>query len=73
LPEVVADGETGILCDSNDPGEFARAIQHLIDHPSVSETMGRAGRERVEQWFRWDRSALRTLQVYEEAVQSWQA
>jgi glycosyltransferase involved in cell wall biosynthesis len=73
LPEVVADGETGILCDSNDPGEFAGAIQRLLDSPSVAETMGRAGRRRVEQLFRWERSALRTLQVYEEAVQSWQA
>jgi len=73
LPEVVADGETGMLCDSNDPGEFARAIQRLLDDPSLAEMMGRAGRERVERLFRWERSALRTLQVYEEAVRSWQA
>jgi glycosyltransferase involved in cell wall biosynthesis len=73
LPEVVVDGETGILCDSDDPSEFAYAIKRLLDDPSLAETMGRAGRERVEQLFRWESSALRTLQVYEKAVHSWQA
>ena len=73
LPEVVADGVTGILCDSNNPGDFASAIGRLLDEPALAREMGEAGRERVEKTFRWERSVSRTLEIYREVVQRWQA
>ena len=71
LPEVVADSETGILCDPDDPADFARAIVMLLEHPSLADAMGRAGLARVKSLFQWDETARRTLELYEEAVRRW--
>jgi glycosyltransferase involved in cell wall biosynthesis len=51
LPEVVAEGETGILIPPADPGALARAIVELADNPARQRTMGRQGRARVERLF----------------------
>lgn len=73
LPEVVADGETGMLCDPDDPADFAQAILRLLENPPLAEAMGQAGRERVKRLFQWDKSTRRTLALYEEAIRLWQA
>jgi glycogen(starch) synthase len=41
LPELVRDGETGILVD-NDAGAFATAVAHLLRDPEKSRHMGSA-------------------------------
>jgi len=71
LPEVVADSETGILCDPDDPADFARAILRLLEDPSLAEKMGKAGLARAKRLFQWDETARRTLAIYEEAVREW--
>ena len=43
LPEVIKDGETGILVDPDDPQALADAIIHLLSHPDEATTLGRAG------------------------------
>ena len=47
LPEIVADGETGILVPPADPQALRAAISRLIDDPALAASMGAAGRERV--------------------------
>jgi spore coat protein SA len=56
LPELVADGETGLLVGPGDPEVLADAIIHLLNEPNLSQAMGRAGRARVERLFSWDRT-----------------
>jgi glycosyltransferase involved in cell wall biosynthesis len=51
IPDVVADGETGILVPSEDPDALARAIAELIDDPARRAEMGRAGRRRAVERF----------------------
>ena len=46
IPEVVIDGETGLLVEEGDQHGMARAIGRLADHPGLAATLGRAGRER---------------------------
>ena len=50
-PEVVADGETGLLVPPADPAALAAAILRLRRGPGERERMGRAGRRRVERLF----------------------
>jgi len=69
----VANGETGVLCDSDDPVDFANAIGRLLEEPALARQMGESGRERVESMFRWERSVARTLEIYREVLQRWQA
>jgi alpha-maltose-1-phosphate synthase len=71
IPEVVADGETGLLVhyDDADPAAFeaglARRLNELVDDPVRAETMGRAGRERAVAEFGWPAIARRTVGIYE--------
>jgi phosphatidyl-myo-inositol dimannoside synthase len=50
VPETVADGETGLLVDPDDPAELAEALAKLLLDGELCRAMGRAGRRRVEQY-----------------------
>ncbi len=50
-PEVVADGQTGILVPPRDPAAIAEAIQRLNDDPQLVRRLGNQGRARVEAKF----------------------
>ncbi len=47
IPEVL-DSSCGILIEKADAAEFARAIHTLLDQPELRETMGAAGRRKME-------------------------
>ena len=70
IPEVVVDGETGVLVpyDEQDPRGFeaglATALTEVLSDPARAAAMGRAGRERAVAHFGWDAIARRTLEVY---------
>jgi starch synthase len=74
IPEVVTDGETGILVDydEHDPDTFeaglAAGLNRLVRAPEVAATMGRAGRERVVRDFGWDAIAAATVAVYDDVL-----
>jgi glycosyltransferase involved in cell wall biosynthesis len=64
LPEVVVDGETGILVERGDSEALAAAIARLLADPHLRRRMGAAGRKRVQQLFTWDRSVARLEELY---------
>lgn len=77
IPEVVADGETGVLVDLPDgdgpmapdgaatfAADLAGAIERVLADPARAAEMGAAGRERVKAEFGWPAIAARTLEVY---------
>jgi len=70
LPEVVKDGETGILVPPQDPYALARAIKRLLDDEQLRLRMGSEGRKRVKQCFSWDQTAKQTVDVYKEMQSS---
>lgn len=47
VPEVVLDGETGLLVKPGDARELATKIRWLLENPEIARQMGVAGRERV--------------------------
>lgn len=74
IPEVVADGETGLLVhyDENDPGTFesglARTVNELLRDPQRAEAMGEAGRLRAKEKFDWGSIAHETVNVYRSVL-----
>jgi starch synthase len=70
IPEVVADGETGLLVDLDpqDPSDFERrlaeAVNTLVADPDRARRMGEAGRVRAVESFGWPTVAARTGDLY---------
>ncbi|GAA2704185.1 glycogen synthase [Micromonospora olivasterospora] len=78
IPEVVADGETGLLVPieqatdgSGRPlaperfvADLATRINELLGDPARAAGFGRAGRRRAVEHFSWDAIAARTLDIY---------
>jgi len=47
IPEVIKDGETGLLVPPNNPQALSDAIVNLLSDPEKAKNMGKLGRERV--------------------------
>ena len=54
IPELVRDGQTGLLVEPNDPDALARALEALISAPARRRTLGQAGQSRVVESFGLD-------------------
>lgn len=65
LPEVVKDGETGIIVPQENAHATAEAILKLIRHPQTRKEMGRAGRAWVHDRYSWSNCVDRMESVYQ--------
>ena len=84
IPEVVIDGETGVLvpfepvsksqAEPKNPHGFARdlaqAVDELILTPGSLKTMGKKARQRVEEHFSWRVVARKTLNFYRKVLRA---
>jgi glycosyltransferase involved in cell wall biosynthesis len=70
IPEVVRDGETGILVDPGSSGDVARGISALATDRERRARMGRAARMRYEEMFRVDRCVEETQAVYRDLLRT---
>lgn len=82
IPEVVVDGETGVLVpfeptgfnnfEPHHPEQFsqdlASAVNGLLESPERIQAMGVKSRQRVETYFSWTSIAQRTLAFYQALV-----
>jgi starch synthase len=66
IPEVVADGETGLLVPVGDEVALASAVNVLIRDPARAAEFGARGRQRAVADFSWDRIAAQTAELYAE-------
>jgi starch synthase len=68
IPEVVADGETGLLVPPDEPEPLADALNVLLRDPDRAAAMGQAGRKRAVAEFGWQAIAAQTAELYAELV-----
>ena len=66
IPEVIADGETGLLVPPDDPAALADALNTLLRDPDLAADMGRRGRKRAVAEFGWPAIAAQTAALYAE-------
>jgi glycosyltransferase involved in cell wall biosynthesis len=71
-PVDYVDSATGILIEPKSRcvlvEGFAAAMNHLVAEPESARTMGLSGREKVEQYFDWERKVNSIMRIYEEAI-----
>jgi alpha-maltose-1-phosphate synthase len=68
IPEVVADGQTGLLVPPGEPEPLAAALNTLVSEPDRAAAMGQAGRKRAVAEFGWAAIAAQTAALYAELV-----
>lgn len=68
IPELVAEGETGLLVEPGRVEELAQAVRLLAGDSDLVARLGRAGRARFERMFRIDRCVAETVAVYRELI-----
>ncbi len=66
FPEIVIDGETGLLVPSESPAALAKAIEELLVDPRRGAAMGRRGQSRAAESFSVGNMVDATVTVYEQ-------
>ena len=64
IPELITDGETGLLVPPRNPDALAQAILRIVENPTRAKAMARAGRKRVEREFSTATKVERTETLY---------
>ena len=67
-PELVVDGETGLLCRPGDPESMAAAIGRLLQDASLRRRMGEAARKRAVETFSIDAMLRNYADYYRRVV-----
>jgi glycosyltransferase involved in cell wall biosynthesis len=68
IPELVRDGETGLLVEPRDPVALAAAIRRLLEDIELRTELGRRGRELVQLEFDARRNIAALKKLFESAV-----
>lgn len=69
-PEVIEDGKTGYLVPHGDAAQLATAIEALLASPTDAQEMGRRGKQRVENEFRFSTFAKSFRKILRELCES---
>ena len=67
-PELVLDGECGLVVPVRDAAALAKAIGALHDNPELRRRFGAAARERIARHFRIEDTIEQTLALYRGLV-----
>lgn len=73
IPEIIEDGESGLLVEPRSPEQLASAFLRLLRDPSLRAQLGTGARRRVEAVFAWPEIARRTAAIYEIAAAHWKS
>lgn len=69
VPEVVKDGETGILINPNNADELSEALIRLIKDPGLRESMGKSAARLAADKFSHKRMAKNTETLYRRVIE----
>jgi glycosyltransferase involved in cell wall biosynthesis len=67
LPELIDDGDDGLLFEPGDAGDLRRKIQELAADPARADKMGQAGRARLAQRFGPEAHYHELMRIYQQA------
>jgi glycosyltransferase involved in cell wall biosynthesis len=70
IPDIIRDGETGILCPPGDSGALAATLAELIRNPEGARELAQRGRIHAAATFGWAAVVGATTAAYERAVKA---
>jgi glycosyltransferase involved in cell wall biosynthesis len=70
VPEIVRDGETGLLVPPGDPVALADALERILADPARARAMGARGRARVFASGLWSHVAARLERTFDDLLGS---
>jgi glycosyltransferase involved in cell wall biosynthesis len=70
IPDLVEDGENGLLVQSENAPALADALVRVLSEPALAERLGAAGRAAVEPWLATPEEYARRIRELVEAVTS---
>jgi glycosyltransferase involved in cell wall biosynthesis len=70
IPDVVVNGESGILVPEKDPVALANAFKRLEADPTLIQKLLAGARKRIDKCFTWDGIIERQVEVYKRVVDS---
>jgi glycosyltransferase involved in cell wall biosynthesis len=68
MREIVDDGETGLLCRSEDPGHIAEILEHLILDPELRARLGEQARQWILKERTWSANARRLGEIHQRLL-----
>ena len=68
IPDIVIDGENGLLCNKNDSQELAEKISLMIDNPQERINMGIAGKKHFERNFTINHFEEKMINILETII-----
>ncbi|HAQ38161.1 MAG TPA: colanic acid biosynthesis glycosyltransferase WcaL, partial [Saprospirales bacterium] len=68
IPELVLDGETGILVPANDVANMANALEKLYNDPNLCLAMGKRGKNWVAEEFTLENNGKKLVALFERFV-----
>ena len=66
--ELMIDGETGLMVDPKEPKALAAALEHLLEYPEQSKTMGKAARAHLMAHFAMEALTARNISFYNQVL-----
>ena len=68
IPDIVIDGQTGLLVPEKDPKALGDAIVYVLTHEHFSQRLGEKGRKYVEEQFGWEKITDKLIDLYRNAI-----
>ena len=68
IPDMVREGETGLLVPPNDPGALQDALRRLITDPPLRARLGKAGKKFAEEELSWTAIAEKHADFYRKFI-----
>lgn len=71
MQEVIADNETGLLCQPNDADSFCECLDKLLADESLRKKMGKSGQKRLIEMFSEDTMCRQCEEIYREIINNY--
>jgi glycosyltransferase involved in cell wall biosynthesis len=68
IPELVQDGQTGLLVDPPTPARVAESLLRLLTNTDLASAIGKRARTYVTMYHDWERTTQMTLKVFQNSL-----